>query len=92
MAEDYYKIMGVSRSASAEEIQKSYRKLAAKYHPDMNPDDDQAKRRFQELQKAYEVLGDPEKRKMYDQFGPGFEQMGWISRRTHRRRGRWKSV
>lgn len=76
MADDYYKIMGVSRSASAEEIQKSYRKLAAKYHPDMNPDDDQAKKRFQELQKAYEVLGDPEKRKMYDQFGPGFEQMG----------------
>lgn len=76
MAEDYYKILGVSRGASAEEIQKSYRKLAAKCHPDMNPDDKQAKKRFQELQKAYEVLGDPEKRKLYDQFGAGFEQMG----------------
>jgi curved DNA-binding protein len=76
MAEDYYKILGVSRTASAEEIQKSYRKLAAKCHPDMNPDDTQAKTRFQELQKAYEVLGDPEKRKLYDQFGPGYEQMG----------------
>lgn len=76
MAEDYYKILGVSRTASAEEIQKAYRKLAAKCHPDMNPDDKQAKNRFQELQKAYEIIGDPEKRKMYDQFGPGFEQMG----------------
>jgi len=76
MADDYYKVLGVSRTASAEEIQKSYRKLAAKCHPDMNPDDVQAKKRFQELQKAYEVLGDPEKRKLYDQFGPGFEQMG----------------
>lgn len=76
MAEDYYKVLGVSRTASAEEIQKSYRKLAAKCHPDMNPDDNQAKKRFQELQKAYEVVGDPEKRKLYDQFGPGFEQMG----------------
>lgn len=76
MAEDYYKILGVSRTASAEEIQKAYRKGAAKWHPDMNPDDSQAKKRFQELQKAYEVLGDPEKRKLYDQFGPGYEQMG----------------
>ena len=76
MAEDYYKILGVSRTASAEEIQKAYRKLAAKCHPDVNPDDKQAKNRFQELQKAYEIVGDPEKRKMYDQFGPGFEQMG----------------
>ena len=76
MSEDYYKILGVQRSASAEEIQKSYRKLAAKLHPDINPDDKQAKKRFQELQKAYEVLSDPEKRKLYDQLGPDFEKMG----------------
>ncbi len=75
MAEDYYKSLGVGRSASAEEIQKAYRKLARKHHPDMNPDDAGAKKRFQEIQKAYDVLNDPEKRKMYDQFGSGFEQM-----------------
>ncbi len=75
MAEDYYKSLGIGRTASAEEIQKAYRKLARKHHPDMNPDDAGAKKRFQEIQKAYDVLNDPEKRKMYDQFGSGFEQM-----------------
>lgn len=76
MAEDYYKALGVSQSASPEEIQKAYRKLARKYHPDMNPDDKAAKNKFQEVQKAYDTLSDPEKRKMYDQFGSAYEQMG----------------
>ncbi len=76
MADDYYKTLGVSRSASAEEIAKAYRKLARKYHPDLNPDDTSAKKRFQEIQTAYDTLNDPEKRKMYDQFGPAYEQMG----------------
>ncbi len=76
MAEDYYKSLGVSRTASPEEIQKAYRKLARKYHPDMNPDDAAAKKKFQEIQKAYDTLNDPEKRKMYDQFGSAYEQMG----------------
>ena len=76
MAEDHYKALGVSQTASPDEIQKAYRKLARKYHPDMNPDDVAAKKKFQEVQKAYETLNDPEKRKLYDQFGPAYEQMG----------------
>ncbi len=76
MAEDYYKSLGISRTASPEEIQKAYRKLARKYHPDMNPDDAAAKKKFQEIQKAYDTLNDPDKRKMYDQFGDAYEHMG----------------
>ncbi len=76
MAEDYYQALGVNRTASPDEIQKAYRKLARKYHPDMNPDDAAAKKKFQEVQKAYETLNDPEKRKKYDQFGSAYEQMG----------------
>lgn len=73
MEEDYYKVLGVDRSATAAAIKKAYRELAAKYHPDANPDK-RAKQRFQQIQKAYEVLSDAEKRKAYDQFGPAFEQ------------------
>jgi curved DNA-binding protein len=76
MANDYYSTLGVSRTASAEEIQKAYRKLARKYHPDMNPDDATAKKKFQEVQSAFEVLSDPDKRKRYDQFGSDFESVG----------------
>lgn len=75
MADDYYKTLEVGKSATAEEIKKSYRNLARKYHPDLNQDDPKAKEKFQKLQEAYDVLSDPEKRKQYDQFGPGFEQM-----------------
>lgn len=76
MDKDYYEILGVPRTASAADIQKAYRKLARKYHPDLNPNDKTAKARFQEIQTAYDVLNDPEKRKKYDQFGPNFERMG----------------
>jgi DnaJ-class molecular chaperone len=76
MAKDYYATLGVSRDASPEDIQKAYRKLARKYHPDMNPDDASAKQKFQEVQSAFEVLSDPEKRKRFDQFGSDFESMG----------------
>src|SRR5438128_4830394 len=63
---DYYKTLGVDKKASAEEIKKAYRKLARKYDPDRNPDDKQAEARFKEVSQAYDVLGDPEKRKQYD--------------------------
>src|SRR6476620_12582834 len=76
MATDHYATLGVSKSAAAEEIQKAYRKLARKYHPDMNPDDATAKKKFQEVQSAFEVLSDADKRKRYDQFGADFEHMG----------------
>jgi molecular chaperone DnaJ len=63
---DYYATLGVDKKASAEEIKKAYRKLARQYHPDRNPDDKTAEERFKELSQAYDVLGDPEKRKQYD--------------------------
>jgi DnaJ-class molecular chaperone len=74
MSADYYATLGVSRNASQEEIQKAYRKLARKYHPDLNPDDKSAQKKFKEIQQAYDVLSDEKKRKLYDQFGPDFEQ------------------
>lgn len=70
---DYYKILEVPRTASQEDIKKAYRKLAIKYHPDKNPNNPQAEQRFKELNEAYEVLSDPEKRKKYDQFGENWE-------------------
>lgn len=71
---DYYKILGVSKSASADEIKKAYRKLAVKYHPDKNPENKEAEARFKEISEAYEVLRDPEKRKKYDQLGSNWNQ------------------
>jgi molecular chaperone DnaJ len=67
--EDYYKILGVKRNASPEEIRKSYRRLARKYHPDLNPGDKAAEERFKQVQEAYDVLSDKKKREMYDQLG-----------------------
>lgn len=66
---DYYETLKVPRSASAEEVRKSYRKLARKYHPDLNPGDKSAEERFKNVQEAYDVLSDPKKRQMYDQHG-----------------------
>ena len=67
--QDYYDTLGVSRSASEDEIKKSYRKLAMQYHPDRNPDDKGAEDKFKTAAEAYEILSDPEKRARYDQYG-----------------------
>ncbi len=69
MARDYYEVLGVSKSATAQEVKKAYRKLAMKFHPDRNPDDPSAEVKFKEASEAYEVLSDDEKRRIYDQFG-----------------------
>jgi curved DNA-binding protein len=66
---DYYKILGINKSASESDIKKAYRKMARKHHPDVNPDDKEAERKFKEANEANEVLSDPEKRKKYDKYG-----------------------
>ncbi len=76
---DYYKTLGVAKTASASEIKKAYRKLAVKYHPDKNEGDKVAEEKFKEVTEAYEVLKDPEKRKKYDELGANwkmYEQQG----------------
>lgn len=70
---DYYKILGLDKSATQEDIKKAYRKLARKYHPDLNPNDKEANRMFQQINEAHEVLSDPEKRKKYDQYGENWK-------------------
>lgn len=70
---DYYKVLGVDKSSSQDEISKAYKKLARKYHPDLNPNDKTAEDKFKEMNEAYEVLKDPEKRKLYDRLGPNWQ-------------------
>lgn len=70
---DYYETLRIARSASDEDIKKTYRKLARKYHPDVNPNNKNAEEQFKNIQEAYEVLGDPAKRKRYDQLGPNWK-------------------
>lgn len=70
---DYYGVLGVSKTATQDEIKKAFKKLARKYHPDLNPNDPNAKQKFQEINEANEVLGDPEKRKKYDAYGENWK-------------------
>ena len=71
---DYYQTLGVKRDSSQKEIRKTYRTLARKYHPDVNPGDKAAEEKFKDIQEAYAVLSDPEKRKKYDQLGASWQQ------------------
>lgn len=73
MAKDHYETLEVKRTASKEEILSAYRRLARKHHPDLNPDDPQAKEKFQQIQAAFDVLNDPEKRSLYDRYGAAYE-------------------
>src|SRR5580698_729703 len=70
---DYYQTLGVPKTASDKDIKNAYRKLARKYHPDLNPNDAEANKKFQQLNEANEVLSDPEKRKKFDQYGENWQ-------------------
>jgi molecular chaperone DnaJ len=86
---DYYQILGVSRNASEKEIKQAYRRLARKHHPDLNPNDKSAEAKFKEINAAYEVLSNPEKRKKYDQFGEQWEYAEQFAKAGGQERVRW---
>lgn len=85
---DYYKVLGVDKNASDEDIKKAYRKLARKMHPDLNPNDKEAHKKFQEINEANEVLSDPEKRKKYDQYGKDWKHADQFEQQRNQQQGR----
>ena len=80
---DYYKILGIDKTATPKDIKNAYRKLARKYHPDLNPNDKDAKKNFQQINEANEVLSDPEKRKKYDQYGKDWQHAEEFEKAKH---------
>ncbi|MCO6479499.1 MAG: DnaJ domain-containing protein [Phaeodactylibacter sp.] len=88
---DYYKILGVGRDAGKEEIRKAYRKIARKYHPDLNPDDKEAEKKFKQANEAYEVLSDSEKRKKYDKYGKDWEHAEAFEQARRQQEGRGRT-
>lgn len=94
---DYYQILGVDKNAPEKEIKNAYRRLARKYHPDVNPDNKEAEKKFQELNEANEVLSDPEKRKKYDQYGKDWQHSDEFERarqsraNSARQQGQWQT-
>ncbi|MCC6809677.1 MAG: DnaJ domain-containing protein [Deltaproteobacteria bacterium] len=89
-AKDPYSVLGVSRTATADEIKKAYRKLAKKHHPDVNPGDKQAEEKFKEVSAAFEIVGDEKRRKLFDEFGPDALRTGFDPERA-RQYQRWSS-
>ncbi|MGY6741572.1 MAG: DnaJ domain-containing protein [Cecembia sp.] len=77
---DYYKVLEIERNASADDIKKAYKKLARKYHPDLNPNDKEAENKFKQVNEANELLSDPEKRKKYNQYGQDWKHAGEFER------------
>ena len=82
MADDFYHILGVSKTTSKDEIKKAYRKLARKWHPDINPGNKEAEQKFKDISRSYDCLGNDEKRKLYDEFGEEGLQSGFDAEKT----------